>query len=384
MENEHFYTELPSIDIDIAKLFLRPHLFYSVPADWHVIITDVENSSEAVAAGMHQDINLIATASIVAVLNITYDQAIEIPFFFGGDGATFLVPNSALAPAIASLKVHQENTQNQFGHHMRVGHMTVKKILEKGFTLKVSKVKSNENFSIPIVLGDGLAYAEQIIKGEQYELSPLNPLATNLNLEGMECRWDLIDPPDDHEEIISLLAVATTEEKQAAAFSKVLAMLDKIFGDKNERKPISLPKLKLLASAKRIKQGMRLKMRKSMTYSVISEWFTIIAAKLFLKTNRGKKYLKSLIEMTDNLVIDGKINTVISGTVAQRKEMQEALAKMEADGEIIYGCYCSAASVMSCYVRDLEQKHIHFVDGANGGYTQAARSMKKKMAERLG
>ncbi|WP_429391474.1 DUF3095 family protein [Mucilaginibacter lappiensis] len=39
----------------------------------------------------------------------------------------------------------------------------------------------------------------------------------------------------------------------------------------------------------------------------------------------------------------------------------------------------SQASVMSCYVRNLEKGHIHFVDGADGGYTNAARCMKNKM-----
>jgi hypothetical protein len=37
--------------------------------------------------GLHETINLVATGSIVAVLNIAYKAKITVPFFFGGDGA---------------------------------------------------------------------------------------------------------------------------------------------------------------------------------------------------------------------------------------------------------------------------------------------------------
>ena len=33
---------------------------------------------------------------------------------------------------------------------------------------------------------------------------------------------------------------------------------------------------------------------------------------------------------------------------------------------------------MSCYVRNLNEEHIHFVDGAEGGYTKAAGMLKRK------
>ena len=83
--------------------------------------------------------------------------------------------------------------------------------------------------------------------------------------------------------------------------------------------------------------------------------------------------------MSDTLVIDGKINTVISGNKEQRQALQQYLDELEAAGEIIYGLHVSNASVMSCYVRDMKDGHIHFVDGSDGGYTQAARVIKAKL-----
>ena len=82
--------------------------------------------------------------------------------------------------------------------------------------------------------------------------------------------------------------------------------------------------------------------------------------------------------MSDTLVIDGKINTVISGTSRQREELKAELDKLEKAGDINYGLYVSKESVMSCYVRNLNEDHIHFVDGAEGGYTKAAGMLKRK------
>jgi hypothetical protein len=55
------------------------------------------------------------------------------------------------------------------------------------------------------------------------------------------------------------------------------------------------------------------------------------------------------------------------------------LNALEEADEIRYALYVSSESVMSCYVRDLKDDHIHFVDGAEGGYTKAAGVLKLKM-----
>src|SRR5205085_2077530 len=98
---------------------------------------------------------------------------------------------------------------------------------------------------------------------------------------------------------------------------------------------------------------------------------------------KGKQYLESLVAMSDTLVIDGKINTVMSGTGAQRNQLEKFLNELELAKEILYGIHISKASVMSCYVRNMDDGHIHFVDGAEGGYTKAAKILKAKLGLEL-
>ena len=83
---------MPVNEIPLAELLGEEHLFYRVPENWDIVITDVRKSSQAVANGLHETVNLVATGSIVAVLNIAAKHAIAVPYFFGGDGATFIVP----------------------------------------------------------------------------------------------------------------------------------------------------------------------------------------------------------------------------------------------------------------------------------------------------
>ena len=126
--NELFFSRLPVNQISLSELLMEEHLFFKVPSNWHVLITDVKKSTEAVANGLHETVNLVATGSIVAVLNIAYKANITVPFFFGGDGATFIVPPSILDAVIKALHKHQKNTERNFNIMLRVGHVPVETI----------------------------------------------------------------------------------------------------------------------------------------------------------------------------------------------------------------------------------------------------------------
>lgn len=379
IDTRNFYNSLPTEVLPLSRLYLQNNRFHDVPGDWNILITDILNSSSAVANGDHQSVNLIATGSIVAVLNIAHSYDLEVPFFFGGDGATFIIPSSMMDDTIAALQVYQANVKEEFNLFLRVGSIPVANVYKASIKLQIAKAKISSLHIIPVVIGEGLMYAEQIIKSSENSeiIEPTNPAI--LNMTGLQCKWDKIPPPDNHEEVVSLLALSSYEASQGIAYSKVMQLLDYVYGDIITRRSISIPKLKLVASLDRIRKELQAKMDKNIFYSTIVNWVQAMAGKLFFKTWRGRSYLKKLVDLTDNIVLDGKINTVISGTVAQRKELQEGLIKLEEGGEIIFGFYVSDSTIMSCYVQDMNDKHIHFVDGAGGGYTEASKFLKKKL-----
>jgi hypothetical protein len=81
--------------------------FTQVPKSWNIIVTDVKNSTQAIKEGKQQVVNLAAPASIVVCLHISCAKGMEIPFF-GGDGATLIVPDVILKECLFALQLHQE------------------------------------------------------------------------------------------------------------------------------------------------------------------------------------------------------------------------------------------------------------------------------------
>lgn len=63
--------------------------------------------------------------------------------------------------------------------------------------------------------------------------------------------------------------------------------------------------------------------------------------------------------------------------------MSNAMNALEKKREISYGLCISNEAVMSCYVPDMEDSHVHFVDGSEGGYTRAAGTLSKKIVPSL-
>jgi hypothetical protein len=81
MAASNFYKDLKALKLPIHKVFQQQH-FSDLPQDWHVVISDVKNSTRAVSAGQHNDVNLAAACSLIAALNIAKEKGIEVPFFW--------------------------------------------------------------------------------------------------------------------------------------------------------------------------------------------------------------------------------------------------------------------------------------------------------------
>lgn len=89
MSTIDFYKNIEPMS-DMYNL-IRSDKFISIPEDWDVIVTDIYKSTDAIEKGRYKDVNFIAASTIIAVLNALPN--VEIPFVFGGDGSTLLVPN---------------------------------------------------------------------------------------------------------------------------------------------------------------------------------------------------------------------------------------------------------------------------------------------------
>ena len=381
--NAHFFSELPIHQVMLSQLLGNEERFVAVPAGWHVVVTDIKNSSAALAQGRNEEVNLIAAGSVIAALNLAYRANILVPFFFGGDGATLIVPHALLSPVIRVLNIHRENTRQSFGLDLRVGCVSVADLYAARYELKISRLWVSDGFSIPVLLGHGLFEAERRIKERDPAASEEPTPSAALDLDGMECRWDRVKPDVPAQEVVSLLVTAREDLLQAPVFKRVLDLIDEVYGSLEARNPVSVSQLRLAGRPGKIALEMRAKLgRFSLSYLVRNWLLTQLGRIFFLEREAGRHYVERLVTMTDTLAMDGRINTVIAGTTEQRRRLEAGLEEMEREGVILYGLCVSKESVMSCYVRDRADQHIHFVDGSEGGYTMAASMWKRKRLER--
>ena len=386
MPGVNFYKDIKPLKLPIAEVF-QPYHFRDVPPDWFVIISDVKNSTEAVNAGRHNDVNLVAAGSLVVALNIAKSKNIQIPFFFGGDGGTLLVPGQLLNEILIGLSLHNVNTIKNFGLELHIGSRQVKDILSAGHFIKLAKVEFGSGLNKAIVVGDGIKVAEHLIKQSEKEKNNIAENLDELNLTGLECRWDRIKPPNEENEIVCYLIESVNPLEQFEVYRSVLLKLDEIYGSIETRSPLSLDRLKLLLNFQKIRKEMLAKYgRWKANYFTFSFLKTIIG-KFFFRFNlnfknlSGREYLSQLISNADTLVIDGRINTIISGKMDKRIKLLNFLSEQEKKGALIYGYHISKESVMTCYIENRNAKHIHFVDGADGGYTEAAKKLKLKLKQ---
>ncbi len=385
MAGLNFYRDIKALNLPIAEVFQDLN-FLDVPSDWSVIIADVQNSTAAVAAGKHNDVNLVAAGSLIAALNIAKEKDIEIPFFFSGDGGALVVPEQLVEDVLTGLLAHNENSIKNFGLAMHIGSLSLKNILAVGATLKIAKVQLGQGFHKAVIIGDGLKVAEQQIKRTTRSSRVEIISAPALNMNGLECRWDKVKPPIEENEIVCYLIETRDQAKQAEVFHKVLMKIDEIYGSLENRSPLSLDRLRLLLSLQKIEKEMLVKYGRWKINYYLSTFFETFLGLFYFKFNlkvgnlRGREYLSQLIANADTLTIDGRINTIISGKPEKRKQFLDYLSAREKEGALVYGHHISKESVMTCYVENLNSKHIHFVDGSDGGYTEAAKELKGKLS----
>jgi hypothetical protein len=111
----------------------------------------------------------------------------------------------------------------------------------------------------------------------------------------------------------------------------------------------------------KIKKEMYTKNGKYQITYLVSNWLiTVIGTFYFNFFKTGKLYKYRVSQLSDTTMLDGFLNTVISGTDAQIDKLKIRLDALESKSKIIYGMHITHASIMSCYIEDRKEKHMHF------------------------
>ena len=388
--------------------------FTPVPEDWQVVITDVRGSTKAIEAGKYKEVNTVAALCIAAVLNIAREKQIEIPYVFGGDGVTLVIPPDLVDAAKDSLLATQSLARNAFNLDLRVAMVPVRDIMAAGHLLSIAKIGVAQGYSQAAFQGTGLAVAESWVKGykdttsrkgnkedEEYALQTDSTEIPLADYTGFECRWN--DIPSPHEEIVTLL-VNVREGRQPDSltqkrannlsdnfshnvyshnsyshnsYKEILDTIERIYGDETARHPLQAKQLQLAHSAKQLRAESAVRQTSVLRLQILT-LMGRFSMHFGVKVGAMEwgNYKANLIATTDFQKIDGVLRMVLSGTQKQRAELERELETRHQSGEIFYGIHVSQAALMTCLVFAYDGEQVHFVDGAEGGYALAAQSLK--------
>jgi hypothetical protein len=366
--------------------------YVPLPDDWAVAVADVQGSTAAIREGRYKEVNVVGVSTIAAVQNAIRPQ--PALFVFGGDGASMCVPAAAVEATRAALIGMRALSQQQFGLTLRIGIVPVPVLVAGGASVLVARFQSSPTYIQSMFAGGGMALAEKLVKDPHstaYRIPDENS-APSPDCSGMECRWNEI--PSPHGETVAVLVQATSREaaEDARIYRDVIATIDQHYGGEVRSHPVIADGLTLARAATLTGE------RRVRTYGSGALSRLAYAAGLGLQQSIGRvllvtgvpfagvhwgRYRQEVVDNTDRRKFDDTLRLVLAGTAEQRRALEAWLESRYRAGDLVYGIQVGTAALMTCLIgKRTGGDHLHFVDGAGGGYALAAAELKARLKAR--
>ena len=355
MNSSSFYADLPLLtEFSDAG---RQESYAPLPADWHVAMCDVRNSTAAVETGRYKNVNTLGAAVITAMLNAAGNT--EIPFIFEGDGAMLCVPPELLRSARAALLQTQALARKSFELDLRIATMPVARIRADGFDILVARHRVSDNY-------------------------------VQAMFDGLEGRGQ--DIPSRQGESVSVMVKVLVDDAHRAGqiYRELIAKVRETYGADDACHPVWPPNLAFSFSASQL--GSEVGVR-AMARSAQGKWLYLMKIRglallgWVLTTFRIRtsatdwgRYKVVLARNSDVKKFNDCFRQVLAGNAGQRAALTAWLDQGFARRELVYGIHVADCAQMTCLVFDYSGRHLHFIDGADGGLSMAAKALKERVA----
>ena len=373
-----FYASLP-IFHDFTHV-MDPALFRPLPDDWMIGTADVVQSTKAIAENRYKAVNMAGAAVIVAVTNALNDR--EFPFVFGGDGASFAVSAADAEKAREALTSTAAWVRDDLDLSLRIGMVSVAEIRVQGFDVHVARYAPSPNISIAMFAGGGIAFADAAMKRGDIALAA-GPPGARPDLSGLSCRYEEI--PSSRGVVLSLV-VAPVPGADMAAFRSAIEDIARIVEKTPDAsRPVPGQKLRLswppqgfeLEARASRKPGEALWVRRIKVLAWTFFAFVVMRFGIRVGGFIPARYTRELIDNSDFRKFDDSLRMVLDCTVSLAEDIEEHLKDSAANGILRYGTHRQQAAMMTCFTPSPTQSnHVHFIDGALGGYAMAASVLK--------
>ncbi|WP_137157558.1 DUF3095 domain-containing protein [Rhizobium sp. FKL33] len=349
-----------------------------LPDDWWLATGDIVNSTGAIAAGSYKSVNMAGAALISSVLNALGHQ--ELPFVFGGDGALVALPASGLDQARAALSALRTWAREAMALEMRVALVPIRDVRAAGHDVRVARFRVSDHASFAMFAGGGASWAEARMKNNQYAIDSAPPGAAP-DLEGLSCRWSPI--PARHGAIVSIIAVPGPADDMPAFADLVERIVAVTGGEERGGHPVPAEGPEPRASGRGVliegRAGPRVGRVTRFLKAVLATVFAFGLIRMNISLGRFDPavYRRDVAANSDFRKFDDGLKMTVDIDAARLSEIEQLLHEAAAKGVCRYGLSKQDAALMTCFVLTaLERDHIHFIDGAAGGYARAAEHLK--------
>ena len=376
-----FYKDLPGFTAFAEAC--SPGRYAPAPEDWLIVLADVEDSTGAIKSGRYKDVNMVGAACITAVVNAC--KEVSIPFVFGGDGATLLIPPECVEPVKKELFSLRQRARHCHGLSLRVGIVPVQEVVQRGKRFDVGKLSMPTGCQMAMFYGGGAALADALVKQGQFALEaddePSPP-----NLAGLSCRWQPVAARNGV--ILTLLIQACANQSEDDLYREINSFMEGVLGA--EANPVHWETMTYAwPTLEALRQNQMTWREGNVLANLCDQIFWIL---LFNMLNRFNiklegfdvtRYRQDMVTNSDYQKFDDMLRMVVDCSQEQAAVITQYLEKLHAENRILYGMHFSKTALMTCFVQSGTEPdgHVHFVDGDNGGYTLAAVQLKQQLAK---
>jgi len=376
--------------------FADPTRYFPLPEDWQVVVADIRGSTTAIAEGRYKDVNIMGAACITATLNAIkqFDPAPEIPYVFGGDGATLAVPDYAVEIVRHALVRTRALCETRFELGMRIGIVPIADIRAMGRDILIAKFSLSPGNHLALFSGGGIEMVDTLVKdnvaGAAYRTGT-GDTTTYPDLDGLSCRWSPIHTRNGKIATLMVLSTDTNAGARTVAYKNVIARLnqalDQDFGALSPATDAALrfhwPPEELWLEALATSGTGKVAFWRRLSFILAQS-----ALQYFLHGVGGRAgsydapaYKSRLILNTDFRRFDDMLRLVLDCSVEQAAALEDCLANLRLNDGIAYGLHLADSALMTCLVFDLDKsEHVHFIDGGDGGFAEAAKQLKMQLA----
>jgi Protein of unknown function (DUF3095) len=382
-EADPFYGGVPVFD-NFGSL-MDAGLYKPLPDNWTIGIADVVQSTKAIRENRYRAVNM-AGAAVIAALKNALDGS-DFPYVFGGDGASFAVPAPYLARAHDALAATIVWVKDDLGLVMKAALVPVASMRGHGVDVRVARFAPSPNVTYAMFSGGGLEWADGTMRRGEFAVVPA---ATGVrpDLTGLSCRFEEI--PAARGMILSLLVTAAggaNSDTFRTLIEEIVAVIAKA---PDMSSPVRLADLRLrwpsagaeLEARAAYNAGMPLFARRSVVLARTFLYYFILRCGLRVGRFVPTTYLQQVVENSDFRKYADGLRMILDCTHEVADAIEKRLAVAALAGTVLYGLHRQDAAVMTCFAPSpADSNHIHFIDGARGGYASAATSLKEMTAQ---